>query len=297
MKKRLVMIGNGMAGIRCIEEILKQNCDLYDITVFGDEPHPNYNRIMLSHVLQRKTNIQDITISEYTWYEENNIALYTNEEVIHIDREKQVIVTEKNRTVMYDKLIIATGSSAFILPVEGSKLPGVTGFRTIEDTQFMINTAKEYKKAVVIGGGLLGLEAARGLIDLGMDVHVVHLMPNLMEQQLDSKAASLLREDLESQGMKFLMEKKTVKILGTDHVEGIQFEDGDIVTCDLIVMAVGIRPNTQIAKNADLIVNRGIVVNDYMQTSDESIYAIGECAEHNGIAYGLVALSMNKVLY
>ncbi|MGG0236911.1 nitrite reductase large subunit NirB [Bacillus rhizoplanae] len=289
MKTRLVMIGNGMAGIRCIEEILKQNNTLYDITIFGDEPHPNYNRIMLSHVLQGKTNMQDIIMNEYSWYEENDITLYTNEKVLHIDREEQVIVTEKNRLVMYDKLIIATGSSAFILPVEGSNLPGVTGFRTIEDTQFMIDTAKQYKKAVVIGGGLLGLEAARGLIDLGMDVHVVHLMPHLMEQQLDAKAASLLREDLESQGMKFLMEKKTVKILGTDHVEGIQFADGDIVNCDLIVMAVGIRPNTQLAKDAGLLVNRGIIVNDYMQTNDQSIYAVGECAEHKGVAYGLVA--------
>ncbi|PEI52028.1 nitrite reductase large subunit NirB [Bacillus pseudomycoides] len=289
MKKRLVMIGNGMAGIRCIEEILKLDSGLYDITIFGDEPHPNYNRIMLSHVLQGKTNIQDIIMNEYSWYEENDITLYTNEKVINIDREEQVIITEKNRIVIYDKLIIATGSSAFILPVEGSQLPGVTGFRTIEDTQFMLDAAKRYKKAVVIGGGLLGLEAARGLIDLGMDVHVVHLMPYLMEQQLDAKAASLLREDLESQGMKFLMEKKTVKILGTDRVEGIQFEDGDVVTCDLIVMAVGIRPNTHLAKDASLIVNRGIVTNDYMQTDDESVYAVGECAEHDGIAYGLVA--------
>ncbi|PEY33637.1 nitrite reductase large subunit [Bacillus cereus] len=289
MKKRLVMIGNGMAGIRCIEEILKQDPELYDITIFGDEPHPNYNRIMLSHVLQGKTNIQDIIMNEYNWYKENDITLYTNEKVINIDREEQAIVTDKRRIVMYDKLIIATGSSAFILPVEGSRLPGVTGFRTIEDTQFMMDTAKQYKKAVVIGGGLLGLEAARGLIDLGMDVHVVHLMPYLMEQQLDAKASSLLREDLEAQGMKFLMEKKTVKIIGTDHVEGIQFEDGSIVACDLIVMAVGIRPNTHLAKDAGLLVNRGIVTNDYMQTDDESIYAVGECAEHNGIAYGLVA--------
>ncbi|MDK7472636.1 NADPH-nitrite reductase large subunit [Bacillus paranthracis] len=289
MKKRLVMIGNGMAGIRCMEEILKHDSDSYEITIFGDEPHPNYNRIMLSHVLQGKTNIQDIIMNEYSWYEENEITLYTNERVQSIDREEKVIITEKNRTLTYDKLIIATGSSAFILPVEGSTLPGVTGFRTIEDTQFMMDTAKEKKKAVVIGGGLLGLEAARGLIDLGMDVHVVHLMPSLMEQQLDTKAASLLREDLEAQGMKFLMEKKTVKILGTNHVEGIQFEDGEVVDCDLIVMAVGIRPNTQIARDAGLIVNRGIVVNDYMLTNDESIYAVGECAEHDGIAYGLVA--------
>lgn len=204
-----------------------------------------------------------------------------------LTEKKKIIITEKNRTLTYDKLIIATGSSAFILPVEGSTLPGVTGFRTIEDTQFMIDTANEKKKAVVIGGGLLGLEAARGLIDLGMDVHVVHLMPNLMEQQLDTKAASSARR-FRSARHEISNGKENCKILGTDHVEGIQFEDGEVVDCDLIVMAVGIRPNTQIA-DAGLIVNRGIVVNDYMLTNDESIYAVGECAEHDGIAYGLVA--------
>lgn len=211
---------------------------------------------MLSHVLQGKTNMQDIIMNEYSWYEENEITLYTNEKVQSINREEKIIITEKNRTLTYDKLIIATGSSAFILPVEGSTLPGVTGFRTIEDTQFMIDTANEKKKAVVIGGGLLGLEAARGLIDLGMDVHVVHLMPNLMEQQLDTKAASLLRLRFRSARHEISNGKENCKILGTDHVEGIQFEDGEVVDCDLIVMAVGIRPNTQIAKDAGLIVNR-----------------------------------------
>lgn len=283
------MIGNGMAGVRTVEEILKRNTDSFDITIIGDEPYPNYNRIMLSNVLQGKTTVDDIYINDWSWYEENHIHLITGEKVIKIDRNKKELVTDKNQLINYDELIIATGSSAFILPIPGSELEGVIGFRTIEDTEKMLETAQNYKKAVVIGGGLLGLEAARGLIDRGMDVHVVHLLPTLMEQQLDAAAADLLRKDLEAQGMKFLMEKQTAEIYGENRVQGLTFTDGSSVECDLVVMAVGIRPNIAIAKEADLEVNRGIIVNDYMVTSDPSIYAVGECAEHNGIAYGLVA--------
>ncbi|MFP7473918.1 nitrite reductase large subunit NirB [Niallia taxi] len=289
MKKKLVMIGNGMAGVRTVEEILKRNTDSFDITIIGDEPYPNYNRIMLSNVLQGKTTVDDIYINDWSWYEENHIHLITGEKAIKIDRNKKELVTDKNQLINYDELIIATGSSAFILPIPGSELEGVIGFRTIEDTEKMLETAQNYKKAVVIGGGLLGLEAARGLIDRGMDVHVVHLLPTLMEQQLDAAAADLLRKDLEAQGMKFLMEKQTAEIYGENRVQGLTFTDGSSVECDLVVMAVGIRPNIAIAKEADLEVNRGIIVNDYMVTSDPSIYAVGECAEHNGIAYGLVA--------
>ncbi|OPA74255.1 nitrite reductase large subunit [Paenibacillus selenitireducens] len=289
MKKRLVMIGNGMAGARCIEEILKRQPDMYDITMIGDEPYPNYNRIMLSNVLQGKTTFNDININDWDWYEANQIKLISNERVTHIEREARHVVTNQGTTIPYDELIIATGSSAFILPVPGHNLEGVVGFRTIEDTQHMMDAAKQYKKAVVIGGGLLGLEAARGLLDRGMDVHVVHLLPNLMEMQLDHAAAKLLQKDLEKQGMKFLMEKKTAEIYGEQRVQGLRFDDGTSVECDLLVMAVGIRPNVAIAREAGLDVNRAIQVNDYMQTSDPLIYAVGECAEHRGIAYGLVA--------
>jgi len=289
MKKKLVMIGNGMAGVRTVEEILKRNADIFDITIIGEEPYPNYNRIMLSNVLQGKTTIDDIYINEWSWYQENHIHLLTGEKVIKINREKKEIITDKDQVINYDELIIATGSSAFILPIPGSDLEGVIGFRTIEDTEKMLETAQNYKKAVVIGGGLLGLEAARGLIDRGMDVHVVHLLPTLMEQQLDAAAANLLRKDLEAQGMNFLMEKQSAEIYGESRVEGLKFTDGTSVECDLVVMAVGIRPNVSLAREADIEVNRGIVVNNYMVTSDPSIYAVGECAEHNGIAYGLVA--------
>lgn len=289
MKRKLVMIGNGMAGVRCMEEILKRNREAFDITIVGDEPYPNYNRIMLSHVLQGKTEIKDININDWKWYEDNDITLFTGEKVTEIDPEEKEIKTDKGSVISYDELIIATGSSAFILPVNGSELEGVIGFRTIQDTECMIETADRYKKAVVIGGGLLGLEAARGLMDRGMEVEVVHLMPNLMEQQLDAPAAKMLKKDLEAQGMKFLMEKQTTEIYGNERVEGIKFSDGTSVECDLVVMAVGIRPNIQLAKHAGLDVNRGIIVDDHMQTSIPSIYAVGECAEHNGITYGLVA--------
>ncbi|WOD62775.1 nitrite reductase large subunit NirB [Niallia taxi] len=287
--KKLVLIGNGMAGVRTIEEILKRNADTFEITIIGDEPYPNYNRIMLSNVLQGKMTINDININDYEWYKDNHINLLTGEKVVRINKDKKEVITDKQQIIAYDELIIATGSSAFILPVPGSDLDGVIGFRTIGDTEMMMEAAQNYKKAVVIGGGLLGLEAARGLIDRGMEVHVVHLLPSLMEMQLDAAAAELLKKDLEAQGMKFLMEKQTAEIYGEKRVQGLKFTDGTSVECDLVVMAVGIRPNVAIARVAGLEVNRGIVVNDHMVTSEPSIYAVGECAEHNGIAYGLVA--------
>ncbi|MCF2650112.1 MULTISPECIES: nitrite reductase large subunit NirB [Niallia] len=289
MKKKLVMIGNGMAGVRTVEEILKRNASLFEITIIGDEPYPNYNRIMLSNVLQGKTTVSEININDWNWYQENHINLLTGEKAIKINRAEKNVITDKGKTIEYDELILATGSSAFILPIPGSDLEGVIGFRTIDDTEKMMETAKHYKKAIVIGGGLLGLEAARGLIDRGMEVHVVHLLPTLMEQQLDAAAANLLRKDLEAQGMKFLMEKQTAEIVGENRVKGLKFTDGTSVECDLVVMAVGIRPNVAIAREAGLDVNRAVIVNDYMVTSDPSIFAVGECAEHNGIAYGLVA--------
>lgn len=287
--KKLVLIGNGMAGVRTIEEIVKRDAETFEITIIGDEPYPNYNRIMLSNVLQGKTTINDININDWDWYKDNHINLLTGEKAVRIDKDKKEVITDKQQIIAYDELIIATGSSAFILPVPGSDLDGVIGFRTIADTEMMMEAAQNYKKAVVIGGGLLGLEAARGLIDRGMEVHVVHLLPSLMEMQLDAAAAELLKKDLEAQGMKFLMEKQTAEIYGEKRVQGLKFTDGTSVECDLVVMAVGIRPNVAIARDACLKVNRGIVVNDYMVTSDPSIYAVGECAEHNGIAYGLVA--------
>ncbi|WP_066049231.1 nitrite reductase large subunit NirB [Robertmurraya korlensis] len=288
-KRHLVLIGNGMAGVRVVEEILKLTPDAFQITIFGNEPYPNYNRIQLSNVLQGKTTIDEIFLNEWEWYRENNITLHTNEAVAKINPQLKTIVSSTGRIVAYDELIIATGSSSFILPVPGADKQGVTGFRDIQDCEKMMEVARTHKKAVVIGGGLLGLEAARGLIDLGMQVHVVHLMPHLMERQLDETASTMLKEELESQGMKFLFEKQTSEILGDNRVTGLRFTDGTEIETDLVVMAVGIKPNTQLAKEAGINVNRGIVVNDFMETNTQNVFAVGECAEHREITYGMVA--------
>lgn len=288
-KKKLVLVGNGMAGVRAIEEILSVAKDEFQITIFGAEPHPNYNRILLSKVLQGDTDIKDITLNDWDWYEENNIQLYTNETVIKVDTENKTVITDADRIQPYDELILATGSVPFILPIPGADKKGVTAFRDIKDTDTMLAASKQYKKAAVIGGGLLGLEAARGLLNLGMDVSVIHLAPFLMERQLDATAGRLLQNELEKQGMTFLLEKQTEEIVGDDRVEGLRFKDGTSIEADLVVMAVGIRPNTTLGAESGIPVNRGIIVNDYMQTEIPHIYAVGECAEHRGIAYGLVA--------
>lgn len=287
--KKLVMIGNGMAGVRTVEEILKVSTEPFEITIFGQEPYPNYNRIKLSNILQGDTNFEDIIINPLDWYKENSIQLFTGEAIVNIDVDGKRVVSNLGREVEYDELIIATGSNSFILPIPGSDKIGVTGFRDINDCEMMIKSAQQFKKAVVIGGGLLGLEAARGLLNLGMKVDVVHLMPHLMERQLDSVASSLLKAELESQGMNFLMEKETVEILGNERVTGILFKDGSQVEADLVVMAIGIKSNTEVARNSGIYVNRGIVVNDFMETSVPHVYAVGECAEHREIVYGLVA--------
>lgn len=288
-KKKLVMVGNGMAGVRTIEELLKLSREAYEITIFGNEPHPNYNRIMLSTVLQGDKSIEDIIMNDWEWYKNNGIKLYVGEEIVKIDKDKKQVISSAGRVAEYDELIIATGSSSFILPVPGADKKGVVGFRDIHDCEMMIKDSYEYKKAVVIGGGLLGLEAARGLLNLGMEVDVVHLMPYLMERQLDATASEMLRKELETQGMNFLLEKQTAEILGDERVTGLRFADGSEVAADLVVMAVGIRPNVQLAKDSGIYVNRGIVVNDYMETDIPNIYAVGECAEHREIVYGLVA--------
>ncbi|MCQ6282592.1 nitrite reductase large subunit NirB [Bacillus sp. EB600] len=288
-KKKLVLVGNGMAGVRAVEEILNISKDAFEITIFGAEPHPNYNRILLSKVLQGDTAVKDITLNDWDWYKENNIQLYTGETVVKIDHTKKLVVSDKGRVEPYDELILATGSNPFILPIPGADKKGVTTFRDIKDTDEMLEASKNYKKAAVIGGGLLGLEAARGLLNLGMDVTVIHLMPYLMERQLDPTASNLLKKELEKQGMKFLLEKATSEILGMDRVEGLKFSDGTELEADLVVMSVGIKPNVQLAKESGLPVNRGIIVNDFLQTDIPHVYAVGECAEHNGIAYGLVA--------
>ena len=290
-KMKLVMVGNGMAGVRTLEELLKLAPDLYDITVFGAEPHANYNRILLSPVLAGEQTIQDIMLNDVDWYADNGITLHLNKKITHIDRKKRVVTTEDGITADYDRLILATGSNPFILPIPGNDLPGVIGYRDIADTDAMIEAARVYKHAVVIGGGLLGLEAANGLALRGMDVSVVHINEWLMERQLDKVSAQLLQKNLAAKGLKFLLEKDTAELVRGEsgRVCAVKFKDGESVPADLVVMAVGIRPNTALAESAGIHCNRGIVVNDTMQTYDPRIYAIGECVNHRGLAYGLVA--------
>jgi nitrite reductase (NADH) large subunit len=288
-KPKLILIGNGMAGVRAIEEVLKINQDGFQITIFGTEPYPNYNRIQLSTVLQGGTSVRDITLNEWQWYEDNHIRLYPGETVTSIDTEKQMVRTDKGRAEAYDKLIIASGSDPFMLPLPGAEKRGVTAFRNIKDCEKMIEYSKEYKKAAVIGGGLLGLEAARGLLNLGMEVDVIHIFDYLMERQLDRTAGKLLQKELEKQGMNFLLQKNTAEILGRKHVTGLEFKDGTRIKADLVVMAVGIKPNVALAQDAGIPVNRGIIVNDYLETQVPNVFAVGECAEHRGTAYGLVA--------
>jgi nitrite reductase (NADH) large subunit len=291
-KSRLVMVGNGMAGVRTLEELLKAAPELYDIAVFGAEPHPNYNRILLSPVLAGEQTLDEIVLNSWEWYQQNGIRLHAGKKVVEIDRVRRVVRAEDGTEEPYDRLLLATGSNPFMLPVPGKQLPGVIAYRDIADTNAMIEAARTYRKAVVIGGGLLGLEAANGLMKRGMDVTVVHVMPWLMERQLDDVAGKLLQASLEERGLKFMIGAHTQELVaGADgRVSAVRFKDGTIVDTDLVVMAVGIRPNTDLAERAGLHVNRGIVVHDTMQTvTDARIYSVGECAAHRGVAYGLVA--------
>ncbi|KQW65158.1 nitrite reductase large subunit NirB [Methylibium sp. Root1272] len=291
-KMKLVMVGNGMAGVRTLEELLKISPDLYDITVFGAEPHPNYNRILLSPVLAGEQTVDEIILNPLDWYAEHGITLHLGKKVTEIDRVKRVVRASDGTEAEYDRLLVATGSNPFILPVPGKDLQGVIAYRDIADTNTMIETATKYRHAVVIGGGLLGLEAANGLMLRGMQVTVVHIMPWLMERQLDDVAGKLLQKSLEDRGLKFLIGAQTEQLIGDKdgRVMAVRFKDGKEIPADLVVMAAGIRPNTELAEKAGLHCNRGIVVTDTLQTvTDPRIYSVGECAAHRGIAYGLVA--------
>ena len=287
---RLVVVGNGMAGMRTVEEILTRTPHKFEITVFGAEPHPNYNRIMLSPLLAREKTFDEIVINTREWYEQNGIELIAGERVWHIDREQRVVAGEHGTTRPYDVLLMATGSNPFILPLVGRDLPGVIGFRDVGDVDTMLAAAGRGGRAVVIGGGLLGLEAANGLSMAGMEVTVIHLMDTLMERQLDAAAGGMLQADLEARGIRVLCTAHTKAIHGTEErVEGVELKDGTLLPADLVVMAVGIRPNTDLGMATGLETKRGIIVDDRMRTSDGSIYAVGECVEHRGLTYGLVA--------
>ncbi|WP_109109720.1 nitrite reductase large subunit NirB [Azospirillum sp. TSO35-2] len=297
-KERLVVVGNGMAGMKTVEELLAKAPGRYEITVFGAEPHPNYNRIMLSPVLAGEKTFDQIVLNSREWYDANGITLLTGEPVEGIDRAAKTVVSQSGRVVSYDRLLLATGSMPFIIPVPGATLPGVIGFRDLADVDAMLEAAARGGRAVVIGGGLLGLEAANGLRVKGMDVTVIHLMPTLMERQLDPSAGTLLQRELERRGIEVLTGADTAEILGDERVTAVRLKDGRELPADIVVMAVGIRPNMALGKLAGLDCGRGIRVDDQMRTSDPSIFAVGECVEHRGVTWGLVAplFEMAKVL-
>jgi NAD(P)H-dependent nitrite reductase small subunit len=313
--RRLVVIGNGMAGMKVVEDLLQIAPTAYQVTVFGAEPHPNYNRILLSPVLAGEKTVKDIVLNPFEWYQEKGVKLYVDDPVVAIDRRRKTVTAQSGTVVSYDRLLLATGSNPIVLPIPGKDLPGVVTFRDLQDVDAMLQAARTHKKAVVIGGGLLGLEAANGLLKQGMDVTVVHLLDTLMERQLDRAAATMLRESLEKRGLKFVMPAKTVAILGerpeacgtreeaphssanpqaasrnpSNRVRAVRFEDGREIEADLVVMAAGIRPNIDLAKAVGLRCDRGVLVNDTMQTFDPSIYAVGECVQHRNSTYGLIA--------
>ena len=288
MTEKLVVIGAGMASGRVIEHLVETSPGAFDITLFNAEPRGNYNRIMLSPVLSGEKTYDEIVTHDDDWYAENGVNCRFGEHAVGIDPEKKV-VEGQNGPVAYDKLVIATGSAPFIIPVPGKDLPGVITYRDLDDTNAMVAAATKGGKAVVIGGGLLGLEAAAGLAERGMDVTVVHLMGHLMERQLDEAAGYLLRKDLEKRGITVLTQASTKAIVGQDHAEAVFLESGETLPADLVVMAVGIRPETRLATDAGLTVARGVEVNAQMQTSDPSVFAVGECVEFDGHLFGLVA--------
>ncbi|WP_179510410.1 nitrite reductase large subunit NirB [Sphingomonas melonis] len=288
-RPHLVVVGNGMAGCRAVEELLARDPQRYRVTIFGAEPHVNYNRIMLSPLLAGEKTFDEIVINDRAWYDDHGIDLVAGDPVVAIDRDAHDVTARSGRTIGYDKLLIATGSDPFIIPVPGNDLPGVVGFRDMRDVDAMLAAAERGGDAVVIGGGLLGLEAAHGLALRGMRVTVIHLMPTLMERQLDEAAGWLLKSALEARGQTILTGAHTEAILGDTRVEGVALKDGRVIPASLVVMAAGIRPAVGLARAAGLAVGRGIQVDDHMVTSDPDVLAVGECVEHDGNVYGLVA--------
>lgn len=293
---KLVVIGNGMAGVRTLEELLRLAPEHYRITVFGAEPHPNYNRTLLSPVLAGEQSFENIILNDLDWYVENGIELLLNRKVVTIDRQRRQVIAEDGTRADYDRLVIATGSTPSRLSIPGNRLQGVIGYRDIAGARAMIETTRTHSHAVVIGGGLLGLEAANGLKQRGMDVTVVHLPNWLLEKQLDQPSGDKLLRALQARGIRFRLGTNTEELIdnGDGRVCAVQLAGGEIITADLVVMAAGITPNTELAERAGLPCNHGILVDDTLQTYDPRIYAIGECANHRGISYGLVAPLMEQ---
>jgi nitrite reductase (NADH) large subunit len=288
-RPRLVVVGNGMAGMRTVEELLELAPQLYDITVFGAEPYGNYNRILLSPVLAGEKSVDEIVTHSRDWYAANGIKLHAGDPVVAIDRVRRIVRSQSGVEASYDRLLIATGSKPFLIPVPGHTLPGVFSFRDIKDVESMIAAARDHRHAVIIGGGLLGLEAANGLLRQGMSVTVVHIIDSLMERQLDKSSSGLLQKALERKGLRFLLNARTAEIVGSERVTAVRLDDGTEIAADLVVMTVGVRPNIELAQQAGLHCERGIVVDDTLQTYDPRVYAVGECVQHRMVTFGLVA--------
>ena len=292
-KKRLVVIGNGMSGIKTVEELLCADPNLYEMTVFGNEPYGNYNRILLSSVISGEKAVNDIFINDRQWYSDHGITLHTGADkaVTIIDRTRKKVIAQDGTAADYDRLLIATGSKPIIADIEGNTLAGVINFRDISDVNTMLAYSENHQHAVVLGGGLLGLEAANGLSSRGMKITVIHNKPYLLNRQLDETAAKILQGELEQRGIRFKMAVGIKNLFGDDrqHISSILLEDGTSILCDLFVMAIGVQPNMALAQQAGLYCERGIVVNDTLQTYDPSIYAVGECIQHRGQTFGLVA--------
>jgi len=296
-KERLIVIGNGMAGARFVEDLVaRKGCERFDVVVFGDEPYGNYNRILLSNVVAGSSGPKDIFLNPIDWYEQNGVSLRAGVRVEAVDREKKIVSAAGGINEPYDRLVFATGSKPFVPPIAGLTKDngrfwsGIFLFRTLDDSLQIIDYASKAKKAVVLGGGLLGLEAARGLLNRGLEVHIVELMPHPMAVQLDPAAGAILRTTLENMGIRFHLGHSVTEVSGTDSVQSVTLNDGRIETCDMFVISAGIRPNVAAAREAGLTVDRGIVVGDDLASiNDPSVFAVGECAQHRGLVYGLVA--------
>ena len=288
-KEQLVVVGNGMAPGRLLEHLLELAPDRYKITIFNAEPRVNYNRLMLSPVLSGEKQYEDIITHDDQWYQQHDIDLHKGTPIDVVNVQEKTVTTASGDSKPYDKLVIATGSSPIVIPLPGHDLPGVMVYRDLDDVEAMLRASKTMSKAVVIGGGLLGLEAAAGLHEQGMQVSVVHLADHLMEKQLDSSAGYLLEQSMKAKGIDIHTSANTSEITGEESVTGVTLEDGTHIPAQLVVMAVGIRPATKLAESAGLAVNRGVLVDDQMRTSAESVYGLGECVEHRGACYGLVA--------
>ena len=288
MSEPLVIIGNGMAAAKLCEELSQRALGRYAIAVVGKEPRLAYNRVLLSSVLAGEVSAGDITVKPADWWRKHGVTLCYGTAAIAVDAAARTVTLEDRTTLPFAKLVFATGSRAIRLPIAGIELPGVLTFRDLADTESIVRAARRGSRAVVIGGGLLGIEAAYGLAKAGVTVTLVHLMDRLMERQLDERAAALLKRAVEAKGITIELEAATARFVGHDRVEAVELKDGRILPADTVVVAVGIAPNAEVARSANLAVNRGIVVDDRLATSDPNIFAIGECAEHRGTCYGLV---------